>query len=225
MRRDTCRGNVVIYVLIALGLLALLTSAITSQNTESNDNIDDDKAKLLAADVMSYSGTAKTVIDNMVMAGTNEASLNFVRPNQSSFSVEPYYDKVYHPEGGGLGAPTIKDDLFSYADVETASGWHVGRFNNVEWTPSGAQDIIMSAYGIDRTVCAKLNKKITGDAAIPALDAGGNAVRFFVDKDVSGITNVDFMEADCTACNGFPALCVSNGARTVWIYYNIISAQ
>lgn len=214
-----------IYVLVALALLALLSTTIANQDTGSESEIDQDKIVLLASDVLAYAGAAKTVVDNMVMAGTQETSIDFTAPYQAAFSTAPYENKIYHPQGGGLGVPMARPDLFSYGGVEPKAGYYVSMHNNVDWTPTTDPDILMTAFGISQAVCAALNKKITGDAAIPAMAASGNIGRFLVEGDISTLPDENLTVAACPDCEGHAALCVSNNAGNMWAYYNIISGR
>lgn len=220
-----CAGNVVIYVLVALALLALLSTTIANQDTGSESEIDQDKVILLASDVLAYAGSVRTVVDNMVMAGTEEASIDFIAPYQTAFSTAPYENKIYHPQGGGLAVPAIRPDLFSYGGVEPKAGFYVSMHNNVQWTPTTAPDVLMTAFGISQAVCAALNKKITGSTAIPAMAASGNIGRFLVKGDISTLPDENLTVAACPACEGYAALCVSNSAANMWAYYNIISGR
>lgn len=218
-------GNVVVYVLIALALIALLTATLSRQEQDTSENIDADRLALLTTEMLTYTGAAKNVVDQMLMAGTNPADLQFVRPNQPSFDNAPYYNMVYHPEGGGLSLPAPDAAAFTHTGTNPDAGWYLGMFSNVEWTPSTADDVILAAYGLSEPLCAAINKKLTGSPVIPELDTAGNPAQFFVDDEVSGIANNDFMISDCGDCEGYPALCVASSDGSIRTYYNIISAQ
>lgn len=224
-RDPASAGNVVIYVLIALALIALLTATLSRQEEDSSGTLDEDRLALQTTALFTYTGSAKNVVDQMLMAGSNPDALQFVRPNQASFDIAPYYNMVYHPEGGGLSIPARDETSFTYAGTTPDAGWYLGRFNNVEWTPSAANDVILAAYGISEQLCASINKKLTGDDTVPELDTAGGPAQFFIDYEVSGVANEDLMISDCDDCEGYPALCVASSDRSIFTYYNIISAQ
>jgi hypothetical protein len=221
--RHAQTGNAMIYILLALALLGALTFTLTRQAEQGGDDISRDQAELLATDTTSYVGAAKNVVDQMMMTGSNPSAISFVRPNQASFDIAPHIHKVYHPSGGGLTLEAADAKLFTDTGTTPPPGWYMGRFNHVEWTPTTAQDILFVAYGISKSVCEILNKKITGTTTIPALAT--NPAAYFVDASITAVANADFTNTVCPSCVGYPSLCVSNAGGTQWIYYNIIAGR
>lgn len=223
-RIHAIRGNALIYILLALALLAALTMAISKQNDSSGgEGLDKEKAQLLATQMVSYAATVKNGVDQMMMSGTSIANLDYSRPSDAAFDVAPYHRKIFHPQGGGVTLGASDPAIFTSADTAPEPGWYLGRFNNVEWTPTAANDIVLAAYGISQTLCATLNKKITGSETIPLL--GDAAEEVFVDAvQGGGAPNVAFTKALCPSCEGFPTLCVGDSAPE-YVYYNIISGQ
>ncbi len=215
-------GNAMVYILIALALMGALTMVIMRQNNQSSDDIDADRAELVASQMLTYTTAVKSAIDQMLMIGTPAASINFERPNDTNFDTAPYTYKLYHPEGGGLGYSSPDPSMFSSGLSSPDAGWYTGRFNNIEWTPTTAQDIVLTAWGVNPQVCALLNKKITGSSTIPALAAARSRL---VNVTYHSTANAEFVKADCNACEEKPSLCVSTDSGAVFVFYSIISAQ
>lgn len=209
-----------IYILIALALLAALTVAM-SRNAE-NDDLSYEQTELLTTKVIAYAASTKQVVDQMLMTGTTLANINYNMPSVAGFDTPPHIHKVYHPEGGGLTFLPPDPVIFTNSAAPSLQGWYLGRFNNIEWTPTTAQDVLLTAFGISKPLCEGLNKKITGSSAIPIQ---GDTVRHFVDTIYHGAGNTNFMAASCPACVGYPMLCVSNSGNTLYVFYSIISAQ
>ncbi|PZQ49147.1 MAG: hypothetical protein DI551_00405 [Micavibrio aeruginosavorus] len=211
-----------IYILLALALLGGLTMLLGRQNNDG-ENLNQEQAELLTTGMTAYVGTAKNVVDQMLMSGATVNDLSFTKPNHPSFDNEIHRFQVYHPDGGGFSTDT-KDSssLFAGTGGTPPNGWYMGRFNNVDWTPSSEQDVFFTALGITQAVCENINKKITGSSSIPAV---ADATKFFVDDDEGGSGNADFADTDCTDCEGYPSLCVSTDSGARFIYYNIIEAR
>jgi hypothetical protein len=215
-----------IYVLLALALLAALTVTLGRQADTGGDDLSADQAELLALEVVSYASAVKNTVDQMVITGSVPASLIFARPQDgASFDNPPHVNKVYHPGGGGLSFEPADRNLFSGTDTTPVGGWYLGRFNNIAWTPTSAHDIVLTAHDIGRMTCERINKKITGNTTIPALSGTGDPPTYYIAQVQGGITNATLTATECAACNGFLALCVSNSAGTQWTYYNIISGE
>ena len=217
-------GNAMIYILIALALLGALTMVLARGGSEGGSDLTADQAELMTTRMTATSGVAKNAVDQMMMSGTSVSSLNFVTPNVASYDTAPHYNKVFHPDGGGL---SLEKDakLFTGTDTTPVPGWYMGRFNNIEWTPTAANDVVLAAHDISQAVCANINKKITGDGAIPVLLGTGDPATYFVNTSFGGPANANLTTAICAACEGHPALCVSNTGATQFTYYSIISGQ
>lgn len=217
------RGNAMIYILLALALLAGLTMVLNRGNDMGGDDLDKDKTELLTLQVTAYAGSAKNAVDQMMMSGTPVTSLNFVVPSDPTFNTGSNIHKVYHPAGGGLAfekaEPAIFDTTSTYS---TLGGWYMTRTNNIEWTPTAAPDVLLVAWRIHKAICENINKKITGSTDIPDI---ASPVEVFLGTTNGAPTNEDLMIADCADCEGYPALCVSNAAQNNFAYYNIISGQ
>ena len=235
--KTSMSGNAMIYILLALALLAGLTMVLSRGNDQAGDTLSSDQAELLTTRMTAYAGVAKNAVDQMMMSGTNINNLSFLRPNQDSFDDAPFINKLHHPEGGGLSLDSADDNLFTGAGTEPPPGWYIGRFNNIEWTPTTANDIVLAAHDISQAVCASINKKITGSTDIPALAGTGDPATYFIDSAINGpldvgtgqptagVANADLTIVECADCEGYPSLCVSGNAATQWTYYSIISGQ
>ncbi len=213
-------GNVLIYVLIAIALFAGLSFTLSKQSTnDSGENLDEANAEFYAAQIISYAAQARSAIDQMVITGTAIDDFNFDTPDDSSFETAPLYNKVFHPEGGGLSTKTLPKQAVYQISTTPAAGWYIGRFNNVEWTKTSATDIMLTAYQIQRPVCEAINRKITGSSAIPVMN--GNMSSYIVDTT----TNNDVTIAACPNCEGYSALCVTNIAVNAYSYYTLMAER
>lgn len=211
-----------VYILLALALLAGLTMVLSRGASTGGDDLDAEKAELLTTKTVAYAGSAKNVVDQMMMSGTNVASLDFSYPGTASFDAGVHIHKVFHPAGGGLTLPGSDSEMFT--QTAPLAGWFMGRFNNIAWTPTSANDVVLTALNVTEAVCANINKKITDSTAIPTIVGGpGDIASFFVDFDTSGVANTDLTNVECGDCEGYPSLCVQQNGE--FAYYNIISAQ
>lgn len=216
-------GNAMIYIILSLALLGGLTMVIARQNDQTgSQDLSYEKTEILTNKLIGYVGSAKNVVDQMEMSGTNIASLSFVRPNQASFEVAPHINKVFHPEGGGLNYINESTDIFPAATTPT-SAWYITGDKNIQWTPTTANDVMVVAYGISQTLCQNINKKITNATTIPVITGTFKDILLStLDGGGAGTLNT----TSCAACNGRPSLCVaSTGGFPVYAYYSIISAQ
>ena len=219
-RARSIRGNAMIYILLALALLGGLTMVLAQQNDDAgSQSLSAEKAELETTKIIAHAATVKGAVDNMLMSGTNINNLNLSSPFRPEFLVGKDIDKLYHPSGGGLSYQAMD---MNYTDPALIiwPGWYIGRFSNVEWTPTTANDIILADYGINKSVCENINKKITGSTTIPVITRDLRTL--FMPYELTAQTTVNFMKADCPTCDGYSSLCVSDSGGTAFLYYNII---
>lgn len=220
-KTNTQRGNAMIYVLIALALFGFLTLTLSRQNDQADgENINDEMAEFYANELINYTAAAQNAIDMMLASGSEINDLDFVLPSDAAFNTGSNIHKLFHPQGGGLNY----QEKFNSDIIETSSGSPAGWYfikNNVAWTPSVSNDVILSAFSIKKNICEMLNKKITGSTDIPIhTNAGGTSPQghFVNGTDVFDATS-------CPECSGYPTLCIANTLQTRWIFYSIIAAQ
>jgi len=217
--RKNQRGNAMIYILVALALFGFLTLALTRQNLRSdNQNLTRERIDLYSNELIEYVASAKQATDMMIMSGSDITELNFILPTDGGFNTAPHIHKVFHPSGGGLNY--IEEPASDILDaISVDAGWQYQNLINVEWTPTAANDVIITAHEIKQSICEKLNTEITGSTTIPVLT--GTIARHFV----PGEGDNDFTTTECADCEGYSSLCASNNAGTAYSYYTILEAQ
>ncbi len=212
-------GNAMIYILIALALFGFLTVTMSRQNQQADGHdLSKESIALYTNELIEYNAAAQQVINMMLASGAEISDLDFVEPSDSDFNTPPHIYKVFHPQGGGLNH--IESPSSEMMNVTAGTGgWRFQDQINVEWTPSSANDVILTAHQIDQSVCEKINEKITGSKNIPALTE--NIGNIFLTTG----SNLNLNTTRCPGCEGISSLCVSNSVATAYSYYNILAAQ
>ena len=230
MKTNREHGNALIYVLIAIALFGALSMIMSRQgDTGEAGELPSQKAELYATEIGSYAAQAKSAVDQMLFSGGRIENLDFMLPG-AGFDAGSSTDKirrVYHPDGGGLIPGRLPEEAISYEGTGPVAGWYMGRFNNVEWTESTDTDVILTAYGIRREICEKLNEKLTGAATIPTLGIGAAAVLVDDQYHVNG-SNADFTTVTpgtpvCADCNKRASLCVKDQSSDIYAFYTVIA--
>lgn len=223
------RGNALVYVLIAIALFAALSFTLGRQtDTNEASSLSDEKAELVAAQLISYAAQTKSAVDQMLFTGTDIDDLDFVLPTDAAFNTAPHIDKVHHPEGGGLNPGRLPADAVDQNSTDPVAGWYMGRFNHVEWTASASQEVILVAYQISQQVCENINLKINGSATIPTMD--DSIKETMIDDAFHTGTNLDLTTDPagtpiCSDCHKVTTLCVENQAQDAYGFFTIIADQ
>jgi hypothetical protein len=240
LSRRAERGNALIYVLIAIALFAALSFVLARQTQDSGgESLSGERAELYATQIITYAAQVQSVYDQMEMSGAQTSDIIFTLPTDAAFndnSVANNIFKIYHPEGGGLSLGSLDESAVDDSAISTpddpAPGWYLGRFNNVDWSASTANDIILTAYGLHSDICANINKKITGNTTIPTI--GDTIKEVFVPQSTGSVTNysvgtnVPTLTTTggtpiCAACAKVSSLCVQEGG--IYALYAIIASR
>lgn len=226
-QRQKESGNALVYVLIAIVLFAALSFTLGRQsNTDEAGNLSDGKADLYATQIISYSVQAKSVIDQMMFTGTTIDQMDFTLPNGAGFNTAPHIHKIYHPEGGGLAPGRLAAEAVTQSTTDPVAGWYLGRFNNVDWTATAGQDVILVAYQISKAVCEKINKHVNGSTTIPVLS--DSIKETMIDDTFHTGTNVDLTTGTgniCPECEKVTSLCVQNQTQDAYGFYVLLADQ
>lgn len=100
-------GNVLIYILIAVALLAAFSYAVMQGGGQAT-SISRDKANLAAAEILEYGNTLSTAVSQLRLRGCREGELSFKNPiittavydNASAPTDEICH--IFSPAGGGI---------------------------------------------------------------------------------------------------------------------------
>lgn len=228
IKYKTQRGNALIYVLIAIALFAGLSFVLARQSdTSESSSLTEERAEIAASQILSYASQAKQALDQMLFTGARIDDLDFILPSDAAFNTPPTIYKVHHPGGGGLTRGNIPQEAMGSTVTTPPAGWYMGRFNNVEWTPTSASDIILTAYSLDRLVCERINEKITGNTTIPQLtDSIKETMIDDATPGYGGGANTDLTTDAagdiCPACHNLVSLCVQNQAGDVYGFYSVL---
>ena len=173
-------GNAMVYVLIVVALFAAITFVLSRQtDSTETDALSDERAEILASNIQQSAMSLKQSVEQMIWTGTSIDDLDFSTPDDgAAYDAGSLGDKVFHPAGGNVILPRIPDAAINQTDTNPPARWYIGRFNNIDWTPTAANDVVLAAFQLNEAVCRRLNLRLVGDETIPAL--AGNANRLLI---------------------------------------------
>lgn len=219
-RQDSCAGNAMVYVLVALALFGFLTVTLSQQgDIADGEGLNDEVREFYINELIEYTSSAENTIDMMLSSGSEINDLNFVNPGSAAYddATSPIH-KVFHPQGGGLNYHQSYNQDIANGSPNT---WYFQNNINIAWSPSTSNDVVMIAYNIRPEICEALNLRITGSTTIPPLTVEIDAI-FNPDTH----TEIALNTTNCPAgCEGYPTLCVSNPAIDTFAFYTVIAAQ
>lgn len=212
------QGIGLVYVLVAIALFAALSFILVRlSDSDEASVLSPEQSKLFANQLIGYVGQARSSIDQMVFSGTDIADIKFDRPGQAAFDADRL-NQLHHPDGGGLNVATLPAKITGDATAPS-SGWYFGRFNNVDWTPSTDNDVLLTAYDIPAPVCSALNTITNGNDTIPTVS--DNIKEVFINAAYHSGSNENLTTTNCADCENIASLCVKDNAG-IHAFYNVL---
>lgn len=213
-------GNVLLYVLIAVALMAALAYSVSRDNRgEQADRMDDVRTDLIATQMIEHVASAEQVIYNMTQWGADYSDLKFDLPGTADFNTD-VTNQVYHPQGGGLqNMQFTSEDMFDpNSTAVTPRLWRWMNLVNVEWSPTTATDLTLIFIDLNEAICAKINEKLLGTSDIPVTTLSYSAT-----FHESMATPKDFEVDDCAECENVTSMCIKNSSS--YGFYTIIGSR
>ncbi len=215
------RGNALLYVFIAIAVLAGLTFALSSSNDDSENISEYAVADEQITRLLSYSATLAASLNQMVLAGANAPTLytdlSTLNPSEAGYNTAPHKLKIFHPMGGGMNYINSTGPVGSSDTVATDMKINKGSIiEGVGPTNITVGDIVFVATVHSAKACERINFILTGSATMPIMKSA-----IFTDLFVSNITT-DVASGLCTDCVNRPQICVTNIAGTQWGFYSVL---
>lgn len=225
-------GNVLFYILIAVVLLAALTLAVALSGRGNVNNISDEKAKILATEMIEYAGVVSNATTQLRLRGVKDTDLCFDDPQwggapYNNPSCSDDMTKIFGTSGGitWVKAPAEAMDPAATPDYL----WHIYGDNEIEGvgTTCGAAscaDLILIADELLQNVCIKINDLlgVTNPSGVPPTDTDIGTTRF-----VGTYTYARSIgdEAGGTALEGKTAGCFENTTEGKYVFYKVLQAR
>ncbi len=144
-------GNALWFVLIAVALLAALTMTMTRSSDTVEQSGDIERARLLASDLMRYTGGIKAAIGKMLVNGISENDVCF---HTSEWGNNDYNgascanpaNQIFHVEGAGL----------TWRTFDFVTGWRIFGSHRVQNLETTNTELIIEAQ-TSGTLCREIN--------------------------------------------------------------------
>tara|TARA_B100000780_G_scaffold271599_1_gene232711 strand:+ start:711 stop:1493 length:783 start_codon:yes stop_codon:yes gene_type:complete len=105
--RKNERGNVLLYIFIAIALLAALSYAVSSGNRGGTAEISSERARLAASEILEYTNNISNAVSQLKLRGCTDVEINFDTPTSATDYSNPNAPvdnscNIFHITGGGL---------------------------------------------------------------------------------------------------------------------------
>lgn len=228
MLKKNQNGNVLFLVLLAVAMFAALSYAATSSMRGRGGDTASENNLIKSSNITQFGGAVRTAVAKLIV--TNKCTVEEISFEGPPFdgsdtdyvnaaSPADFSCHIFHPNGGSLSRmPPPKDanDGRDWAYIEA-------RIHKIgpDQTLCGpdCNELIITLGGLTKSVCEKLNKKLTGSTTIVQQDNGVN----YENKKYTGsfTSGVDF---DGAGVAGLYEVCTQD-ANGTYYYYNVLYAR
>lgn len=234
LQRPGERGSVLIYIFIAIIVLAALTFAVSRSNREGVATVDRERSELQATQILDYTGMIRRSVQAMKVAGIADTELCFHHAlwgyaayNHAACATEAH--QVFLPSGGGSAFQRPGEALMD-VNFQGEARWGDWLFlgsNGVagvgtDCPGEDCNELLLVLPYIRREICLALNEKLGVGATIPVDDADFDVTTLFNGDFVDGkILNTPALEGKRSGC--FQAN--TTPANNSYVYFAVLSAR
>lgn len=218
--RRTERGNVFFLILAGVILFAALSAAVVS-TTRGGKSISDEKARLMAGEILRYAGQIKSSVDHLYQNGVSESDIRFSHPkldttDYGDITVNPTY-QVFTEEGGGLPYTEPPAEAFTQSGIK----WGFTGDISVPRVGTSQTELMAVLTNVKEPVCRQINALL--DIETPTLDMTStncpfSPYGFTGTYSAIGDFDIPFNPAPLQAC----AHCVDGGDEFYGFYKVLI---
>ena len=164
------QGSAIWFILLAVALLAALTMTMTRSSDTVEQSGDAERARILASDMMRYTGGIKATIDRMLTSGISESDLCFHAAGwgNNDYNGPSCTNAANQIFGAGGGAVPFRT-------FDSASDWRIFGSHTVLNLETTDTELIMQAR-VSGAICREINYMLnienpSGDAPVDAIQS------------------------------------------------------
>lgn len=181
-------GNVLFYILIAVSLLAALSFAVSQSGRGSAKQISDERARLLASEIIEYSNTIASAVSQLRLRGCKDTEISF---ENSIYTFYNYTNPnapadqschVFSPNGGAVHYTNAPKEIENIPGPTPDLQGRYVFLSGAEWVGNGTTcgtsacgELYMMVHYLSDKICLELNKLLGYDTILLDTSSGGGA--------------------------------------------------
>ena len=244
--RDSERGNVLFYILIAVGLIALLAYAISDGQRGNTSDLEESRARIVAGELVEVSNIYANAVAQLRLRGVADSDLCFDDPAWEDYENEEDYafqscgdraNRLYHPEGAGIVWGRLPIDAFDSAQMDQHNNlFHFISDNEIQDVGTtcgreGCADLLNLIDGLRKSVCIKINDLVGVENRVNTFDEnitdppreGRYGTERFRGRYDATETLGD--ESDAQSLRGKLSGCFESRGQDNYVFYRVLVAR
>ncbi len=213
-------GSIMIYILIAVGLLAALSFAVSQSGRGSGGTVGAERQRLLATEILEYGEIISNTVAQLRLRGVPVNQLSFARPEDAGFDDQPEAE-IFNPAGGAAiyqppprEAVNIigQDYLFLAGNQVPGAG--------TTCVTADCADLVLAIPNVSEAVCLQINRLLSIGGAPPDTPMD-------LDHLFSPGANPFTAPVSMAVPTGQREGCVNNTTPTpsIFVYYKLLLAR
>jgi len=202
----TQSGNALWFILIAIGLLGLLTVSLTRGGSSSNDTGDYEQNQIIASEILTYAKSIENAVQSLLSRGCSENEISFENGVVTGYAnPNAPTDKSCHVfNSAGAGMTYERDDVLISSELQ---------ITDVQTTRT---DLLFLIEGMNDSICSQINR--TSQA--PVIDSSYSSPAKFIGAYLTGTAIGDSGET-----NSIQTGCFLDTDNTQNIFYHVLHAR
>jgi hypothetical protein len=226
------RGNVLFYVLIGVTLLAALIYAVSQSGRGSVQQVNIEKAKLLATEILEYGNTVSTAVAQLRLRGCSLDKINFENDTVGGYvNAGAPSDKtcnIFDLAGGGVTfkKPPVEAVVNGGTQRQIFSGEIEVAEVGTTCGDTPCDDLVMFSGELTKDICIEINNKLgisnpLGNPPESAADTAGTSpyIGAFGHEETLG------EEPDAAPIKGKTAGCYRDTGDSANYFYKVLATR
>ncbi len=234
VKRALQKGSALVYILIAVALLAALTYAISESSRGDAEQLSKERAKLLASEIIDYSSLVANGVAQLRLRGVTLAELCFDDDNWGSDDYEHpgcVFDKnrLFSPQGAGINWTLAPKDAMSTKSLPD-NLWAIYADNEVVNVGTTCEedrcvDLLLMVDELSARVCRQINDLlgVENPGGAPPFDSGYGETtyqgQFSYEQTIGDEPGGEALKGQSSACFRTTA------EPSEYAYYTVLIAQ
>lgn len=160
--RQSERGNVLIFILLAIALLAAITMVLSRSNSASDETGNVERGRVLASQMMRFARAVEAGVQQLKFSDISENDISFentvTATDYSNANCTNNRCRVFHINGAGLTLSAAPPSAISGTGKEWGFTGANAAGSAADPVGSTANDLVMFLPGVRNFVCREINK-------------------------------------------------------------------
>jgi hypothetical protein len=178
------RGSALLYILIAVGLLAALSIIVAKNNRGSVATVTDQQAKLFAQEIIDYGNILASAVQKLRLRGCSDTEIGFGNNvwqyNNGTLTHAPGHNpntpgnecEIFHPDGANATAVIMPYNKgFTIAAGAVDKGSSIVNSIDIVDVGTSADDLVLIINFVPKESCPVINRLLSSfDSDVPPED-------------------------------------------------------